>query len=145
MIKDAIFDFVVQKEDNAITVERSFNSPLDPVWAAWTEADILCKWWGPKPYDCVITSLDFREGGRWSYRMQGPEGDRHYCFFDYETVRPKTAFSGTEGFCDELGVINTSMEGQRTGVGIHHLTGPAGQVLPELLREAWPEGAQSRS
>jgi NAD-dependent deacetylase len=38
-----------------------------------------------------------------------------------------------------VGVINTSMEGQRSGIGVHHLTGPAGQVLPELLREAWPE------
>ena len=38
-----------------------------------------------------------------------------------------------------VGVVNTSMEGQRSGVGIHHLTGPAGQVLPELVREAWPE------
>ena len=37
-----------------------------------------------------------------------------------------------------VGVVNTSMEGQRSGVGIHHLTGPAGQVLPDLLREAWP-------
>jgi hypothetical protein len=33
------------------------------------------------------------------------------------------------------------MEGQRSGIGVHHLTGAAGQVLPELLREAWPEGS----
>lgn len=37
-----------------------------------------------------------------------------------------------------VGVINTSMDGQRSGVGIHHLTGRAGQLLPELVREAWP-------
>lgn len=109
MIKEAIFNFVIEKDKRSITVERSFNSPLPRVWAAWTEADILCKWWAPKPYACVITSLDFREGGRWSYYMQGPEGDRHYCFFDYESVEPKTSFSGSEGFCDEQGVINTTM------------------------------------
>jgi NAD-dependent deacetylase len=39
-----------------------------------------------------------------------------------------------------VGVINTSMEGQRSGAGIHHITGAAGQVLPELVRETWPEG-----
>ena len=38
-----------------------------------------------------------------------------------------------------VGVINTSMEGQRSGVGIHQLTGPAGQVLPALVLAAWPE------
>lgn len=109
MSQSSIFNFIVNKEDHAITVERSFNAPLDPVWAAWTEADMLCQWWAPKPYECVITGLDFREGGRWSYSMQGPEGDRHHCFFDYTAVKPKTLFSGNDGFCDERGVINTDM------------------------------------
>jgi NAD-dependent deacetylase len=36
-------------------------------------------------------------------------------------------------------VVNTSMEGQRRGPRIHHLEGPSGQILPELLREAWPD------
>jgi NAD-dependent deacetylase len=38
----------------------------------------------------------------------------------------------------EVVVINVTMEGQRSGPGIHHLTGPAGEVLPALLRAAWP-------
>jgi NAD-dependent deacetylase len=37
-----------------------------------------------------------------------------------------------------VGVVNTTMEGQRTGVGVHHVTGAAGRVLPELLEAAWP-------
>ena len=57
MTLPATFNFIVQKEANTISVERSFNAPLDPVWAAWTEADILCQWWAPKPYQCVIRSL----------------------------------------------------------------------------------------
>ena len=108
MSKAGIFNFIVQKDARTITVERSFNAPLDPVWAAWTEADILCKWWAPKPYQCVIKSLEFREGGRWLYYMQGQEGDRHWCFFDYETVRPKSFFSGSDAFCDEHGVANST-------------------------------------
>lgn len=36
-------------------------------------------------------------------------------------------------------VINTDMEGQRHGPKIHHLEGPSGRILPELLREAWPD------
>ena len=106
MNKQAIFSFIINKEDKSITLERSFAAPLDPVWAAWTEADILCQWWAPKPYECVIKSLDFREGGRWLYYMQGPQGDRHWCFFDYGTIRPKSYFSGSDAFCDENGVAN---------------------------------------
>lgn len=35
-------------------------------------------------------------------------------------------------------VINVSMEGQRAGPAIHHLVGPAGDVLPALIEAAWP-------
>ena len=42
------------------------------------------------------------------------------------------------GWGAAVGVINTSMEGQRSGAGIHHLVGPAGRVLPELIDGAWP-------
>ena len=34
-------------------------------------------------------------------------------------------------------VINTSMDGQRSGAGIHHLPGLAGEVLPRLVDAAW--------
>lgn len=130
MIKQAIFNFIVEKDAKSITVERSFNAPLDPVWASWTKADILCKWWAPRPYVCVIASLDLRAGGRWSYYMQGPQGDRHHCFFDYAEVDPMSSYSGTDGFCDEQGVLNPAMprlkwtnrfgeENGRTMVRIH--------------------------
>lgn len=109
MNKEAINNFIVRKEDKSITLERSFAAPLAPVWAAWTEADILCKWWAPAPWRCVIRSLDFREGGRWLYAMESPEGVRHWSYFDYETIRPKTSFTGTDGFCDEHGTPNAAM------------------------------------
>jgi NAD-dependent deacetylase len=39
-----------------------------------------------------------------------------------------------------VAVVNTSMDGQRAGAGIHHLTGPAARVLQELVEGAWPGG-----
>jgi hypothetical protein len=35
-------------------------------------------------------------------------------------------------------VVNLTADGQRTGPTIHHLPGPAGEVLPRLVEEAWP-------
>ena len=37
-----------------------------------------------------------------------------------------------------VAVVNTTMEGQRRGAGIHHLAGPAAEVIPMLLELAWP-------
>lgn len=113
MSKPAIFNFIVAQDARTITVERSFAAPLDLVWSAWTEPDILCQWWAPKPYTCVIKSLGFREGGRWLYYMEGPTGDRHWCFFDYERIRPKTYYAGQDGFCDEQGKINEAIPSTR--------------------------------
>ncbi|MBL7981774.1 MAG: SRPBCC domain-containing protein [Flavobacteriales bacterium] len=107
------FNFSVSKEGRTINVERFFNAPRAAVWAAWTEAEILCQWWAPKPYECVITGLDLRAGGRWSYYMKGPEGDRHYCFFDYTEVRPEHQYAGKDGSCDEAGNINLDMPRSR--------------------------------
>ncbi len=109
MNKAAIFNFDVEKGGRSISVERSFNAPLDTVWAAWTDKDILCRWWAPKPYTCVIKSQDLRDGGRLLYYMKGPEGDIHWSFFDYASVKPKSFYSGSDGFCDEQGRINTDM------------------------------------
>jgi uncharacterized protein YndB with AHSA1/START domain len=59
MSKAILFNFLVDKEKNQITVDRSFNAPLDLVWAAWTEAELLDQWWAPKPYQTVTKSQDF--------------------------------------------------------------------------------------
>jgi len=100
------FDFIVNKTNNTIQVLREFAADLDLVWSAWTESDILDMWWAPKPYMTITKSLDFREGGRWHYYMLGPEGDKHYCLFDYEVIRQKEYFSGIDAFCDENAQIS---------------------------------------
>lgn len=150
MIPHDLFNFDVQREQCTITVERSFSAPLDPVWAAWTRAEVLCQWWAPRPYQCVIKSLDFREGGRWLYCMQGPQGDRHWCFFDYDAIRPKTFFYGSDAFCDEAGAANDSKPRVRwevhfqaradhTVVGvILHFGSP--EELDQLVRMGFKEG-----
>ncbi|MBW8687151.1 SRPBCC domain-containing protein [Chitinophaga rhizophila] len=108
MNKAILFDFVVDKVNNKIKVDRSFNAPVDLVWAAWTEAEILDQWWAPKPYRAETKSLDFREGGRWLYAMIGPEGDKHWAVFDYASVHPEKSFAGIDAFCNENGEINDS-------------------------------------
>ncbi|RNI26746.1 SRPBCC family protein [Rufibacter latericius] len=104
MNKTILFNFLVDKENNQINVERSFEAPLELVWAAWTEAAILDQWWAPKPYKSVTKTMDFTQGGRWHYYMLSPEGDKHWCLFDFDQIRPQTYFSGTDAFCDEQAV-----------------------------------------
>ena len=94
-----------------LKVEREFDAPVAQVWKAWTEPELLDQWWAPKPWKANTKSMDFREGGRWFYYMEGPDGTRHYCKVDYKTIVPNKSFSGFDGFCDEHGETNTEMPG----------------------------------
>ncbi|WP_276088245.1 SRPBCC domain-containing protein [Pedobacter sp. JY14-1] len=113
MNKAILFDFTVDKANRKINVDRSFNAPLELVWAAWTDASILDLWWAPKPWKTETKSMDFREGGRWHYSMVGPEGERHWCLFDYEQIEPEKRYSGMDSFCDENQVMNSEMPRMR--------------------------------
>lgn len=108
MNKTLLFNFHINKEKNEIIVERSFNAPVDMVWSAWTDPEILDLWWAPKPYKAVTKSMDFKEGGRWHYYMLGPKGEKHWCLFDFEAIKPKRSFSGIDAFCDENAVMNNT-------------------------------------
>jgi uncharacterized protein YndB with AHSA1/START domain len=94
-----------------LKVEREFDAPVAQVWKAWTQPELLDQWWAPKPWKANTKSMDFREGGRWFYYMEGPDGTRHYCKVDYKTIVPNKSFSGFDGFCDEHGETNTDLPG----------------------------------
>lgn len=98
----------ITKDLNAkkLTVVRKFNAPVEKVWKAWTEADLLDKWWAPRPWKTETISMDFSEGGIWLYSMVGPEGERHYCRTTYKTIDMGRGFTGVGNFCDEDGNIN---------------------------------------
>ena len=87
-------------------VTREFEAPVQKVWEAWTTPSLLDQWWAPRPWKAVTQSMDFRNGGKWFYYMQGPEGERHYCFVEYKTIVPGKSFSGIDAFADEQGNIN---------------------------------------
>lgn len=90
-----------------ISVVREFDAPVEQVWKAWTESELLDQWWAPKPWKANTQSMDFREGGTWLYYMEGPDGSRHYCRADYETIVANKSYTGLDAFCDENGKINT--------------------------------------
>jgi uncharacterized protein YndB with AHSA1/START domain len=89
-----------------IKVEREFDAPVDQVWKAWTDSEILDQWWAPKPWKANTISMDFKSGGRWLYYMQGPDGSRHYCILDYKSISPKKNIIAEDAFTDDKGNIN---------------------------------------
>ncbi|WP_304516367.1 SRPBCC family protein [Cecembia rubra] len=106
MNKAILFNFNVDKANNQIKVERSFNAPIELVWSAWTVSEILDQWWAPKPWVAETKSLDFREGGQWLYAMVSPVGERQWCKADYKEIKIQETLSWLDAFCDENGIEN---------------------------------------
>lgn len=100
------FDFTVNKENKTIRIEREFRANRQLVWKAWTTAELLDRWWGPKPWRAETKTLNFSEGGYWLYAMIGPNGEKHWSKADYLSIDTEKSFKARDGFCDENGIMN---------------------------------------
>jgi uncharacterized protein YndB with AHSA1/START domain len=92
-----------------IQITRDFNAPLNKVWRAFTEKELLDQWWGPQPWKAETKHMDFTEGGYWLYAMVGPNGEKHWSRADFLAIDPMKSFKGKDGFCDENGTMNPEM------------------------------------
>lgn len=86
-----------------IHVVREFNAPIEKVWKAWTDPELLEKWWGPKPWVAKTKTMDFTVGGAWLYWMEGPEGQKHWSNVTFVAIEPETRFAADAVFSDEDG------------------------------------------
>ena len=105
MSQGKIFNFTVDKDNLTVKVERSFDAPLDLVWSAWTEAELLDQWWAPRPFRAETKSMDFSEGGRWLYAMVGTQGEKHWGLKNFLKIEPRKGFTYQSIFCDENGNV----------------------------------------
>lgn len=92
-----------------ILVSREFNAPVELVWRAFTESEILDKWWGPEPWRAETKFQDFSVGGYWLYAMVGPENEKHWGRMNYMSIDTPNYFELEDVFCDEDGNPNLDL------------------------------------
>jgi uncharacterized protein YndB with AHSA1/START domain len=94
-------EFVKDLPNKKVTIIRVFDAPLENVWRAWTESDLLDQWWAPKPFSAKTKFMDFKVGGRRFYAMVSPEGQEHWSIQKYTSINPKTNFKMYNTFADK--------------------------------------------
>jgi len=123
-------NFVFEPDMAAKTIHivREFNAPIEKVWRAWTEPDLIEKWIAPKPWKAETKIMNFTVGGIWLYAMVSPEGQKHWVYAEFTAIENNGAIAKTGMFCDGEGnpvkdapksyqdTKFTSIDGNRTKV-----------------------------
>ena len=60
--------------DEQILITREFDAPRELVWRAYTEPDMVRRWWHANRGEMTVCEIDLRVGGGWRYAMVTPEG-----------------------------------------------------------------------
>jgi len=72
-----------------IEVSRTFEAPINLVWAVWTDPDLVMRWWGPKHFSAPVARMDFRVGGTSLVSMKAPPemgGQQYYSIWRYVRI-----------------------------------------------------------
>lgn len=74
--------------DREIVLVRVLDATRDAVFAAWTDADAFCQWFGPEGFNCTVREMDVRPGGRACFDMVSGDGTVFTNRFQYLEVLP---------------------------------------------------------
>lgn len=96
-------------KEKSVLVTREFDAPLADVWQAFTEKEMLDRWWGPSPWKAETKTMDFKTGGYWLYAMVGPENEKHWGRMDYKAIEPNKSIQLEDSFSDENGKQNAEL------------------------------------
>lgn len=83
-----------------LTITADFAAPVQRIWQVYADPRQLEKIWGPPDYPATVVDHDLKPGGRMTYFMTGPEGDKHAGYWEITAVEEPTSFSFDDGFAD---------------------------------------------
>jgi uncharacterized protein YndB with AHSA1/START domain len=74
--------------DREIVLVRVLEATREAVFAAWTDPEAFCQWFGPDGFTCTVREMDVRPGGRARFDMVSADGTEYTNRFDYLEVVP---------------------------------------------------------
>lgn len=139
----------VDKEKLQTTMSRTFNAPLEKVFKAHIDPELLKKWWGPRKYETIIEKMDAKAGGEWRYiHILGEEKHIFYGVykeivpnqkitwtFNYEPIGPGHEITETVNFEEVAG--KTKLTTVSNYLSIEDLEGMVNSGMEAGANESW--------
>ncbi len=87
---------------------RALDAPVEQVWEAFTDCNLIRRWWGPKDYSSPTCEIDLRPGGSYLFSMRAPDsegGQEFYSTGQFEVIEPNKRLVFGDYFADREGRI----------------------------------------
>jgi uncharacterized protein YndB with AHSA1/START domain len=92
---------VQQDFDNlTLTITADFAAPVKRIWQVYADPRQLEKVWGPPSYPATVVDHDLTPGGRMTYFMTSPDGDKFAGYWQITAVEEPTSLAFDDGFAD---------------------------------------------
>ncbi|SHE11729.1 Activator of Hsp90 ATPase homolog 1-like protein [Chlamydia abortus] len=97
-----------KENQQALVITRTFDYPVELVWKAWTDPELVMKWWGPMEFTSPVCKIDLREGGQYLFCMRAPESHGGHDFYStgfYKKIVPMERLEFTQSLSDKDGNV----------------------------------------
>ncbi|MEM7226691.1 MAG: SRPBCC domain-containing protein [Pseudomonadota bacterium] len=92
-------------------IDRLFDAPREMVWRAWTDPELLARWYGPG-VETIIHKFDLKPGGLWLNEMKwGEKSDRSKMAFQEVVPLEKLVWHHSSTDADWNVISNPMMAG----------------------------------
>jgi uncharacterized protein YndB with AHSA1/START domain len=124
------------KTTQKITVESFVKAPLDRVWKAWSNPDDIKQWNAAQDdWQTTRSTVDLREGGTFTSRMEAKDGSQGFDFDgSFTRVVPNKTIAYRMSDGREVIVEFAERAG---GVHVSETFDPESENTPELQRQGW--------
>ncbi|PWT77554.1 MAG: glutathione S-transferase [Bacteroidetes bacterium] len=90
---------------DTINIDRLIHAPVNKVWDAWTDADLVLYWFGSDPKGKGIkANLDVRPGGKFEITFRNSDGTEFTCSGSYVEVQKFNKLTFTWEWKNEPGI-----------------------------------------
>jgi uncharacterized protein YndB with AHSA1/START domain len=135
-IKDVIKD----PEACTLTVTADLAATLERSWQLWADPRQFERWWGSAEYPTTVVDLELVPGGRITFFMTGPDGEKFHSVWGVVATDPPRRIEMKDADVDGDGTPNDGAD--ITAMVVTFAEGGKGTIMTIVWSFLSPEGME---
>jgi uncharacterized protein YndB with AHSA1/START domain len=138
--------------ETQILITRVFDAPKHLVYRAFTEPELIKRWWSGERGEVTNVEVDLREGGTWRYVMTANEGFEVAFHGTYREIVPNERlvstelFEGAPGVTEDDATVNTTTFAEADGrTTLETLVECPTQLIRDMIIDSGMEGGMQEA